>query len=156
METQSTGLRTVLPLGAFTVDDMGRIGLQDGRVGGFGFRWRGRPMLLELDQGKDAGVMAGATACRITLSARIGRIPSTALSPERRPDAFALLRAMPLLLPDGWRLSLLSDHGLRLHAETTLALPAMIGALIEPATRFALQMAPYLDVLEQYGVAMNA
>ncbi|MCQ8278741.1 hypothetical protein NFI95_09780 [Acetobacteraceae bacterium KSS8] len=152
------GTPQALPMGAFLVDELGRLGLEHDRVGGFAFRWRGRPMTLEIVPETLSHQLPAALAgeCRLRLSARIGRIPSTALAPERRPDAFALLRFLPTQLPEGWTLSLLADHGLRVAAEYHLALPAVVGELLVPATRFSLELAPYLDVLEEYGVAMEA
>lgn len=145
-------------MGAFLVDELGRLALERDKVGGFAFRWRSRPMMLEIvpDAKGVHAEPAVRTECRLRLTVRIGRIPSTALSAERRPEAFALLRTLPDMLPEGWALFLLADHGLRLVAEYGLKLPAVVGELLVPATRFSLALGPYLDVLEEYGVAMEA
>lgn len=144
-----------LSLGSFSVDALGRVSLGDGKVAGFGFQWRGRPMRLSV-QGFEPGREPEPQVCRVLLSARVGRMPTTALAAERRPEAFALARALVTMLPEGWRMELLADHSLQLQAEHHVKLPAPIGTLLVPATRFALALAPYLDLLDEHAMGMAA
>jgi hypothetical protein len=60
------------------------------------------------------------------------------------------------VLPEGWCLRLLPDHMLQLEVEERMPLPALIGELLVPATRFALRLGPYLDLLDEYGMDVNA
>ncbi len=144
-------------LGSFSVDELGRISLQDGEAGGFGFRWRGRPVALEVRNGAAAGTGSGtAPGCRIRITAQAGRVPSSALAAERRPDALQLARLLGGALPEGWRARLLADHRLEVETEESLPFPALIGELLVPATRFAIRLGPYLDLLDEHGMTMTA
>lgn len=143
-------------LGSFSVDELGRISLPEGEAGGFGFRWRGRPVALEV-RGASAGAQGGASSsCRIRITAQAGRVPSSALAAERRPDALRLVRLLGDALPEGWRVRLLADHRLEVEAEEDLPFPALIGELMVPATRFAIRLGPYLDLLDEHGMTTAA
>ncbi len=135
-------------LGSFSVDELGRISLRDGGAGGFCFRWRGRAVALQV-QGAGSG-------CRIRITAQAGRVPSSALAAERRPDALQLARLLGDALPAGWRMRLLADHRFEIEAEEDLPAPALGGELLVPATRFAIRLGPYLDLLDEHGVTANA
>ncbi len=135
-------------LGSFSVDELGRISVQDGGTGGFCFRWRSRPVALQ--------VQGAASGCRIRITAQAGRVPSSALAAERRPDALRLARLLRDALPAGWRVRLLADHRLELEIEEDLPAPALIGELLVPATRFAIRLGPYLDLLDEHGMTMAA
>lgn len=149
--------------GSFRVDDLGRISLGDSTQGGFEFQWRGRPIALTVHGLDPSGEgpfpgwnRAAASPCRIRMSAQVGRVPSTAVAAARRPDAFRLTAALSGLLPHGWLVRLLPDHMLQFQSEEQAPLPARIGELLVSATRFTLALAPYLDLLEEHGVGMNA
>ena len=142
-------------LGSFSVDELGRISLGQGETGGFGFRWRGRPVALEVS-GAAAGTRPGASSCRVRITAQAGRVPSSALAAERRPDALQLARLLGDALPEGWRVRLLADHRLEIEAEESLPFPALVGELMVPATRFAIRLGPYLDLLDEHGMTTTA
>ena len=135
-------------LGSLDVDALGRIFLRDGGTGGFCFRWRGRPVTLQ--------VRGAASGCRLRLNAQAGRVPSSALAAGRRPDALQLVRLLGGVLPEGWRLRLLADHRLEVEAEEDLPEPVLIGGLLVPATRFAIRLGPALDLLDEHGMTMSA
>lgn len=123
--------------GSFNVDGLGRISLGDAMQGGFAFQWRGRPIALMvhgLDQSDEVPFQGRnhpiPLPCRIRMSARVGRVPSTATAAARRPDAFRLADAMSGLLPRGWDVSLLPDHMLQFRSEEHVPLPALIGELL--------------------------
>ena len=144
--------------GSFSVDDLGRVSLAIGAVGGFMFQWRGRPIALSITAPPRAeGLPDGGRAlCAVNISARVGRVPSTATMPDRRPEAFQLSTALRTLMPAGWSVRLLADHMLEFQAEELLPLPAHVGELLVPATRFTLGIAPYLDLIEEWGMGMMA
>ncbi|MBU6500130.1 MAG: hypothetical protein KGQ40_16515, partial [Rhodospirillales bacterium] len=60
-----------------------------------------------------------------------------------RPDA---------ALPPDWRLHLLADHRLALEASLELALPAGVATLVGTVALLLLELAPYLDELEEAGL----
>lgn len=143
-------------LGPFTVDAEGRLlPIADAPFPAFALRWRDRPVEVWLARPPEGGVG------RIGLCAGLGRVPSTGDAGRRqgghglhrRAETFAVLRGLPALLPAGWRMDLLADHSVGLSAEVQLALPATAAALLGAVTRFLLEAAPYLDLLEESGVA---
>ncbi|WP_419729984.1 hypothetical protein [Lichenicola sp.] len=146
-----------MTFGSFSVDDLGRVALAAGTVGGFLFQWRGRPISLSITAPEPDGRLDdGRSHCEVRITGRVGRVPSTANTPDRRPEAFQLAAALRTLLPEGWAVRLLADHMLELQAEERLPLPAHVGELLIPATRFTLALAPYLDLLEEWGMGMMA
>ena len=142
-------------LGAFAVDRFGRISLRDAKGGGLAFRWRGRAFRIAVEEAT-ASRSGEPSECRMTLSACAGRMPSSALAADRRPEAFRMTHGLAPVLPAGWTLTLQADHVLTLTTEIRMTLPAEISALLIQATRFALQLAPYFDLLEQYGMGIEA
>jgi hypothetical protein len=135
-------------LGPFTVDYSGRIApRKDNAADGFIFAWRGCPVHARLEE------RAPGSSC-LTLEAALGRIPSTGVSTDmdRRSRSFAALRVLPRSLPARWRLRVLPDHRLRLEAEREVGLPITIHALVTDLTCFLLDLAPFLDLLEEAGV----
>lgn len=145
-------------LGPFTVDRAGRLlPNADEPFPAFSLDWRGRAVEVWLARPPEGGVG------RIGLRASLGRVPSTAGGGRGRPGlggrggqraaVFAALRGLPGLLPAGWRMELLADHSVGLVAEAALALPATAAALLGVVTGFLLDAAPYLDLLEESGVA---
>lgn len=107
----------------------------------FRFHWRGRKLEAELSPG------------RLSVSVRLGRVPSTLGGAALRPSAFAMLRGLPGTLPPPWRLGLRPDHQVALTWSAPLAMPVSATGLITGLTRFLLDLRPYLDLLEDAGVA---
>ena len=135
-------------LGPFAVDARGRLSPRGpAALPGFLFRWRGRVIRARFVQ-DDAG------QGRLTLTAALGRVPSTAGAgdPQTRPTSFQLLHLLPRVLPGRWRMVLLPDHRVRLEAEADI-LPVTATELLVELTRFLLEVAPYLDVLDEAGIA---
>jgi hypothetical protein len=48
-------------------------------------------------------------------------------------------------MPESWRLSLLPDHGVRLETNVPIARPIAATHLVIEITRFALDLAPFLQ-----------
>jgi hypothetical protein len=94
----------------------------------------------------------------LQLQAPLGRVPSSARTSDaaRRLPGFALLRELPATLPKGWRIGLGPDHRVLLEAECRAALPITATALIAEVTSFLLELAPYLDVLDEAGLTAPA
>jgi hypothetical protein len=136
-------------LGPFTVDSEGR--LSPGEPAGtpaFLFRWRNRVVRAKLAQGDPP-------SGRLALQSTLGRVPSTAATPNGtlRPRSFVLLHWIPRSVPPGWRVRLLADHRVWLETETRIAMPLTAAALITEITEFLLALSPYLDLLEEEGLA---
>jgi len=115
----------------------------------FLFRWRDRVVRARLV------VAADQAEGRLVLQATLGRVPSTASTPEGalRPRSFALLHWLPRSVPPGWRVRLLADHRVVLEAEPPLTFPTKAAALLTEITCFVLGLSPYLDLLEEAGVS---
>jgi len=136
-------------LGPFRVDAAGGLEpIQSDSEPGFTCRWRGRALYARLMPGDQSD-------WRLRLRAPLGRVPSSARAPDaaRRPSGFTLLRGLPAILPDGWRIGLAADHRVLLEAERRAPLPITATGLIAEITMFLLALAPYLDVLEEAGLA---
>ena len=138
-------------LGMFDIDQDGRLspGLPASKLG-MEFRWRERPVTSSLRAEEDAPT--GTMVFRI----RVGRVPSSAIAAAARPDAFELLRCLPALLPERWKLMVGADHGLHIEAELPVAMPALVSDLLVPAVRFCLDTSPLLDLLEENAMGMRA
>ena len=138
-------------LGLFDIDAAGRLSpsLPTARLV-MEFVWRGRPVSSSLRSVGDgsSGVM--------TFRTQAGRMPSSAIAADARPDAFALLGLLPTLLPNGWKLSLGADHGLQLEREMEVPMPALMSDLLVPAVQFCLAASPYLDLLEENTMGLRA
>lgn len=135
-------------LGPFTVDARGRLAPHGAdALPGFFFRWRGRVIRAKFVQ-DDAG------EGRLSLNATLGRVPSSAGTgdPRLRPSSFQLLHLLPRVVPGRWRVILLPDHRVRLEADADV-LPITATELLIELTRFLLELAPYLDVLDEAGIA---
>jgi hypothetical protein len=91
---------------------------------------------------------------RLQMRAPLARMPSSARPPEaaRRLASFALLRDLPVTMPDAWRIGLTADHRVVLEAERRARLPLTATALITEITLFLLALSPYLDVLDAAGL----
>ena len=130
------------PLGPFMVEEDGRLAFRAGeRQAGFSFQWRGRAFAVALN------------GRRMELSGVLGLVPSSARNRAAREAAFVLLRALPRGLPAGWGLRLMPDHRIRILAEEGLAWPANMSELMQPIVRFLLLAAPYLDLMDETGLA---
>ena len=134
-------------LGPFTVDATGRLA-----PGGpttmpaFLFRWRGRVVRARLGQTE-------AEHGRLTLRCVLGRVASTAGAAEdTRPRSFAALHWLRHELPAHWRLGLLPDHRLLLEAEADIVVPITAAGLVAELAGFVLALAPYLELLEEFGI----
>jgi hypothetical protein len=103
------------------------------------FAWRGRACQARFDPGS------------IRLAVDAARIPSTAIRPNDRPRAFAMVTALPGQLPPGWRARLLPDHRVRIEADAPMETPSNAIALVAALVRFALALDPYLDALAAEG-----
>lgn len=142
-------------LGPFTVEESGRlIPTTEGRFPAFTVRWRGHPVDVAMER------MQGARGL-LSVSVRAGFVGSTAddkpaLSQPRRELAFSTLRGLATLVPDGWRLVLSPDHGVRLVAHVEIDMPTGAASLVTDVTLFLLTAAPYLDLLTEAGVSGTA
>lgn len=135
-------------LGPFEVNALGHIAPRPGDVApGFVFHWRARAVHARLELGEGDGG-------RLFLRTSLGRIPSTALARDSdlRQRSFATLRALPRNLPGDWRMRLMPDHRLRLETEALVDLPIAAADLVTTLSRFLLELAPYLDLLDEIGV----
>ncbi len=153
-QAQSGGQPVTAARGSLTMFDVDRTGrlmarLPDARLG-MDFRWRGRSIRTDLHSD------AQAPTAVVTFRTQAGRIPSSALAAEARPDAFEVLRALPGLLPKDWTLTITPNHGLQLQGEAQVAMPALISDLLAPAVHFCLEAAPLFDLLEEHAIATRA
>ena len=110
---------------------------------GMKFRWRERPVTTALRTAGDGGQAI------LALHIEAGRVPSSATAAQARPEAFALLRCLPGLLPKAWKLTVAPNHSLVLNSEMAVALPALLTDLLVPAVQFCLAVSPFLDLLEE-------
>jgi hypothetical protein len=136
-------------LGPFMVDSGGRLSPSEPeKIPAFLFRWRNRVVRARLAEASPADG-------RLALQSTLGRVPSTAgISDEtRRPRSFAAMHWLPRSVPPGWRVTLLADHRVWLETETRIALPITAAALITEITRFLLVLAPFVDLLDEEGLA---
>jgi hypothetical protein len=141
-------------LGPFAVDEAGRLSPAEAAdMPAFRLRWRDRAVYVRMAQapdGSDSGVLA--------LSTILGRVPSTAEravgqeGAARRRRAFSVMLGLPGLLPDAWSVRLLPDHRVGLEAELRLEMPASAAALLGELSLFLLELAPYLDLLDETGM----
>ncbi len=134
-----------IPLGPFVIEPEGRLQLRGVEAKpAFWFLWQGHRVDAKLGPGG------------VTLNMLIGRIPSTIRQPEVREPAFALLRALPATLPEGWTMRLTPEHTIRVQAFDTVALPATIAGLVEPLVRFLLRVSPYMEVIQKGGLGVRS
>jgi hypothetical protein len=138
-------------LGPFSVDGEGRLTLKDPASGPrFHFRWHGRLIHVRLDP-------AGPGVGRLTLRVVLARVSSTAGTPDAtlRPRSFALLRGLRAILPKAWRAALLADHRFLLDTDVLIDLPVTAVGLISELTRFALDLAPYCELMDEVGLTVS-
>lgn len=138
-------------LGPFEVDAEGRLTPGDpDAVPAFLFRWRGRIVRARITQ-------ADAETGRLVLQMTLARIRSTASSEDDtlRPRSFVLLRWLMRTAPPEWHVTLLADHRIWLDSHRHIALPITAAALITEITRFALELGPYLELLDEAGLTLS-
>jgi hypothetical protein len=139
-------------LGPFTVDPEGRLSPWECQTTpAFLFRWRGRLVrtrLIQHDPATDRLVLVAEVA--------VGRVPSTAGFGDemRRPRSFALVHWLTRVMPAGWRVGLAPDHRVWLEAKMPLGVPATAVGLLTMVTCFVLDLAPYLELLDETGVSV--
>ncbi len=140
-------------LGPFQVDAEGRLSPREpGASPGFMFRWRQRAVRARIDQ------MDAATG-QLTLQVTLARVPSTAAGgadQTLRPRAFSLLHWLQRQIPSAWRLSLLADHRVWLETCARISLPVTAAGLLGDVTLFALELTPYLDLMDEVGLTLPA
>ncbi len=134
-------------LGPFTVDTNGGLTPSTAdRFPSFRVAWRGHVVQARL-------TAAGPEGGTLALQAMLGRVPSTgrAEAPGTLPRqaVFAAVRALPAMLPDGWRIGLRPDHCVVTEAEFNLSLPTNVGNLVTELTMFLLRLDPYFDLLAE-------
>jgi hypothetical protein len=136
-------------LGPFAVDMMGRLSPRTSdTMPGFWCRWRDRKIHARFEP-------SDPDQSKLVLQVVLGRVPSTASRGEGdlRQQSFQLLRLLPQMIPGPWRLVLLPDHRVTLEADTQVSLPNTATELLVAVTRFLLDLACYLDLLEEVGIA---
>lgn len=142
-------------LGPFHIDHQGLLRPSSPQATpGFSVNWRNRDVharLAEPDHAEGEG--------NIALSARLGRVPSTAHAAPtsgQRSSILKALRQMPALMPDGWRLHLQADHSVTVEATASIALPMSAVALVTEMANFLLRLTPYLELLDEDGLGAAA
>lgn len=100
------------------------------------FAWRGRP--CEATLSRDG----------LFLSARLGRIPSTATNPAARARLIDAVRNGALPIPQGHRLHLDKQHALHVLDRSLTRIPTNMVAILSAFVRFCLKIDPLLDRLE--------
>ena len=138
-------------LGPFSVDSEGRLSPCDPATSpAFLFHWHHRVVRARLDQ---ADIELG----RLTLQVTLARVRSTASTPDDtlRPRCFALLHWLERTVPSAWRVALLADHRVWLETQARISLPITAASLITEITCFALDLAPYLELLDESGLTLS-
>lgn len=139
-------------LGPFAVDAMGRLAPRGpSALPGFLLRWRGRVVHAKFEQ-------SDPERSRLVLLATLGRVPSSASPRDSalRPQSFELLHLLPRAMPEAWQVKLLPDHRVQLQAYSQVTLPITATDLLVELTRFLLELAPYLDLLDEAGIAAGS
>lgn len=131
-----------MPLGPFLVEDGGKLTFRrKDTAPAFSFQWRGRRFAVRLaDQ-------------RLNFSVPVGRVPSTSGGAAKREAGLALLKALPAVLPEGWKMRLLPDHRVQLETEQTMEWPTTVAALLTPVIALVMGAAPVLDLLDEADLA---
>jgi hypothetical protein len=137
-------------LGPFIVDSSGRLSpLAPDVPPVFLFRWHERLVRARLAQQADP-----SEGLALVAEVALGRVPSTAATYDEtaRPRSFALVRWLSRVVPAGWHLGLTPDHRIWLEVETPIGMPITAAALLTRITCFAMELGPYLDLLDETGV----
>lgn len=141
-------------LGPFKIDAQGLLSpTTPDSFPGFAVRWRDRLIRARISQQPEKPESRG----QLEITARLGRIPSTAepaAAAGSRTGALAALRHMPGLMPQGWRLRLNADHSVLVEAQAALVFPVSAIALVTEMAMFLLCLQPYLDALDAEGLGL--
>ena len=134
-------------LGPFIVNGDGRLSPSTpDQFPSFRVAWRGHVVQARL-------TAAGPEGGTLALQAMLGRVPSTGRAGRpgtlSRETAFAAVRALPHMLPPGWKLALLADHRIVAETHIKLTLPTSAEELVSELTLFLMRLAPYLDLLAE-------
>lgn len=138
-------------LGPFSVDAEGRLSpCEPAATPAFVFRWHNRVVRAQLDQ-------ADAETGRLKLRVTLARVRSSASAPDEtvRPRSFALVRWFERLAPPAWRVVLLADHRVWLETDLRIDLPITAVGLVTEITRFAAELAPYLELMDESGLTVS-
>ncbi len=127
-------------LGPFVLDKALTITLQ-GSAANYGFRFRDRVVHASLGENG------------LRLEVELGRVPSSAHGAASRRHLLATLANLPNMLPPEWQLVLRPDHRLDVATLLPVHWPLSAVDLVVAKTGFLLALGPYLDVLEEAGVA---
>ena len=144
-------------LGPFSVDPEGRLSPARPDLSPvFSVRWRGRTVHACLSQGTAPNTSLDAPLGEGHLRIRsiLGRIPSTASGPAVREACLTLFRGLLTAVPETWTMRLLPDHRPQVEAALMVALPITVTGLVTELTAFLLDLAPYLDVMDDAGVSL--
>ena len=152
-------LDTPFRLGTFIVDAHGR--LEPGNPGqfpSFHLAWRGCPVHVKLNSGTTAD---GNSAAQLALSAVVGRVPSTAggdaaRNRDRRRLTFGALQGLDAGASPVAQLRLLPDHRMAVEQRRKVELPVSAGNLLTQIACFLLDLGPYLDLLAEADVPVEA
>ena len=138
-------------LGPFSVDAAGRLSPSEPAAApAFLFRWHDRVIHARLDQ-------VDAATGQLSLQVTLARVSSTANAADEtlRPRSFALVHWLGRMVPPTWRVALLADHRVELATDTPIALPITAVGLITEIARFTLDLAPYLELLDEAGLTLS-
>ena len=143
-----------LTIGPFSVDTNGGLSPRDGKnFPSFQVTWRNcrvAAVMRQAETTQDGPALA--------LSVIVGAVPSTAgddpdLAQARRVRVLGALRCLPGLTPPGWQVQVRADHRVAVAADIQLRLPVRAVSLIGAITGFLIALAPYLDMLDELGLA---
>ncbi len=134
-------------LGPFQVDRDGRLSPTSPKnFPAFNVMWLGRQVWATMHQ---------ADGDALALTVVVGRVPSTAGAIcDRRREVLRTLPSLHAVLPPGWTAQLAADHRLVLATQTTLTDPPTITELVSALTLFLLELTPYLELLNEAGLAV--
>ena len=135
-------------LGPFLVDAEGRLSPVDPATGpSFRFRWHGRMVHVRFKPGEG----------RLALNLELARVRSTACSVDEthRPRCFTVLHWLERIVPPTWRVALRADHRIWLETENEIGLPITASGLLTKLTHFALELAPYLELMDEVGLTAS-
>jgi hypothetical protein len=138
-------------LGPFSIDAGGRLSPREPAAAPvFLFRCHDRMVRARLDQ---AGPETGQLILQVTLA----RVRSSASTSDAtlRPRSFALLHWLARVVPPAWRIALLADHRVWLEIDRPIDLPITAVGLISEITRFALDLAPHLELMDEIGLTLS-
>jgi len=138
-------------LGPFSVDAGGRLTPADPAASpSFHFHWLGRLVRVRFDRTVSGdGLLA--------LQVELARVQSTARSNDEtlRPRCFAVVHWLERIVPPTWRVALLADHRIWLETETAIGVPITATGLLTELTRFALELAPFLELMDEVGLTIG-